>query len=102
MIHFSCDRCGKDLTASGDQRYVVKIEAFPGFDPEKVTDEDLDVDPMETLTDMLLNDEGLSSAELDAQMSKDFRFDLCPRCHARFIKDPLGREHLRPLNFSQN
>lgn len=102
MIHFTCDLCGKDLTAAGDQRYVVKIEAFPRLDSEQITAEDLDVDPMETLTELLMNDEGLSSEELAAQTAKDFRFDLCPKCHAKFVKDPLGRENLRPLNFSKN
>ena len=42
MIHFTCDLCGKEMNASNDQRYVVKIEAFPGFDPEKLSAEDLD------------------------------------------------------------
>jgi hypothetical protein len=102
MVHFTCDLCGKDLTASGDPRYVVKIEAYAGFDPNGITDDDLDDDHMEAIAELLQRDEGLSSEDLDAQAYKGFRFDLCADCHSRFLKDPLGRELLRPFDFSKN
>jgi hypothetical protein len=102
MIHFTCDLCGKDLTASGDQRFVVKIEAFPGYGPDALSSEDLDIDPMEAISELLQHDEGLSSEELADQAAKGFRYDLCPRCHAKFVKDPLGRDSLRTLDFSKN
>ena len=102
MVHFTCDLCGKDLTSCGDPRYVVKIEAYPGFDPNGITEDDLDDDHMEAVSQLLQRDEGLSTEELDAQVYKGSRFDLCPTCHGRFIKDPLNRELLRSLDFSEN
>ncbi len=102
MVHFTCDLCGKDLTASGDVRYVVKIAAYAGSDPTEITNEDLDDDHMEAIANALQRDEGLTPEELDAQEYKGFRFDLCPSCHGRFIKDPLSRDVLRSLNFSEN
>ena len=30
------------------------------------------------------------------------RFDLCPECHLRFLEDPLGRDALSRLKFSEN
>ena len=102
MVHFTCDLCGKDLTASGDPRFVVKIAAYAGFDPTEITEDDLDDDHMEAVAEILQRDEGLSSEELDAQLYKGFRYDLCPACHERFIKDPLNRELLRSLDFSEN
>jgi hypothetical protein len=102
MVHFTCDLCGKDLTACGDPRYVVKIEAFASFDPTEITDDDLDDDHMEVVSQILQSDEGLSPEELDAQAYKGFRFDLCPECHGRFLKDPLGKELLRSFDFSKN
>jgi hypothetical protein len=101
MVHFTCDLCGKDLTASGDSRYVVKIAAYAGFDPTQISDEDLDDDHMESISDLLQREEG-SSGDLDAPEFKGFRYDLCPACHSRFIKDPLNRDLLRSLNFSEN
>ncbi|HZW33239.1 MAG TPA: hypothetical protein VFF52_21155, partial [Isosphaeraceae bacterium] len=59
MVHFTCDLCGKDLSASGDGRYVVKMEAYPGFDPTEIKEEDLDDDPMEAVAQILQRDEAL-------------------------------------------
>ena len=58
MVHFTCDLCGKDLTASGDPRYVVKIEAYAGFDPTEITGADLDDDHMEAISEILSRDGG--------------------------------------------
>jgi hypothetical protein len=102
MVHFTCDLCGKELTAAGDPRYVVKIEVAPGFDPNQIREDDLDDDPMEAVSELLQRDEGLSSEDLAAQSPKGFRFDLCPKCHGKFVNDPLGRESVRSFDFSQN
>ncbi len=101
MVHFTCDLCGKDLTASGDPRYVVKIAAYAGFDPTQISDEDLDDDHMESISEVLQREE-CAHGDLDAPEFKGFRYDLCPACHSRFIKDPLNRALLRSLNFSEN
>ena len=29
--------------------------------------------------------------DLEDQVYKTFRFDLCPSCHEAYLKDPLGR-----------
>ena len=105
MVHFTCDLCGKDLNHAGDPRYVVKIAAYAGFDPNQITEDDLDEDHMEAIADLLRREEGdgnLSASDLDAPAFKGFRYDLCPECHSRFIKDPLSRDTMRVLNFSEN
>ena len=102
MVHFTCDLCGKDLTTCSDGRFVVKIEAYPGFDPTEIREDDLTDDPMEAVSQILQRDEGLSSDELSATMHKGFRFDLCPACHRKFVNDPLGKEAIRSFDFSKN
>ena len=103
MVHFTCDLCGKDLTACGDPHFVVKIEAYPGFDPNEITEDDLDEDPMEAVSQLLQREAQLSSEEAaSTPMRKGFRFDLCPACHERFLKDPLGKEVPRSFDFSKN
>ena len=102
MVHFTCDRCGKDLTASGDPRYVVRIAAYAGFDPNELAPGDLDDDHMESLSEVLQSQSHLSPEELDAQNYKGFRFDLCPDCHVKFIKDPLARDPFPAMDFSKN
>lgn len=101
MVHFTCDLCGKDLSATGDARYVVKIAAYAGFDPTQITEDDLDEDHMESISE-LLQRQDCDPEDPDASDFKGFRYDLCPSCHSRFIKDPLNRDLLRSLNFSEN
>ena len=102
MVHFTCDLCGKELNGSGDGRYVVKIEAYPGFDPTEIKEDDLDDDPMEAVAQILQRDESLVNEDLGTSLHKGFRFDLCPSCHRKFVKDPLGKETIRSFNFSKN
>lgn len=98
MLHFSCDLCGQPLE---DRRYVVRLEIFPAFDPEGISEEDLDADHLQEVADEIHEME-MTGVELDDGSSKTYRFDLCPRCHEKYAKDPLGRDALRRLNFSEN
>jgi hypothetical protein len=102
MVHFTCDLCRKELTDSGECRYVVKIEAFPGFDPTEIKEDDLDDDPMEAVAQILRRDETLVNEDIAASLHKGFRFDLCPACHHKFVKDPLGKDAIRSFDFSKN
>ena len=85
-----------------DGRFVVKIEAYPGFDPTEIKEDDLEDDPMEAVSQLLQRDEALSSDELTTTLHKGFRFDLCPACHRKFVNDPLGKEAIRSFDFSKN
>jgi hypothetical protein len=102
MVHFTCDLCGKELTNASEGRYVVKIEAYPGFDPTEIKEDDLDDDPMEAVAQMLQRDEALLSEDLATPLCKGFRFDLCPSCHRKFLQDPLGKDAIRSFDFSKN
>ena len=99
MLHFSCDLCGRHLD---DRRFVVKLEVYPAFDPEELDQEDLDVDNLQEVADMIEEMETTGQDKLEDYGSKCFRFDLCPKCRQAFVNDPLGRETLRRLNFSEN
>ena len=99
MLHFTCDLCGQQL---GDPRYVAKLEVYPAFDPEDIDEEDLDADHLQEISEIIEEMEATGELHLEDCGPKDFRFDLCPNCHRRFIRDPLGREVIRRLNFSKN
>ena len=102
MVHFSCDLCGKELRPGDDQRYVVKIEAYAAQDPAELTEADLDEDHMEAIS-QLLRDMDENHEEQDVEETRrKFRFDLCPECHKRFVRDPLSKEHVQKLFFSKN
>lgn len=98
MLHFSCDLCGKDLLDS-NARYVVKMEVYAAHDPSEMTEDDLDVDHLEEIS-QLLSDEDSVPAE-PAPAFKKLHYDLCPSCHRRFLANPLGRESQK-FDFSAN
>lgn len=99
MLHFSCDLCGRQLD---ERRYVAKLEVFPAFDPEAIGEEDLDADHLQEIAEILSEMDDAETPELEDCSAKSFRYDLCPDCHRRYVKDPLGRDQLRRLNFSEN
>lgn len=99
MLHFSCDLCGQALD---ERRYVAKVEIFPAFDPEAITEEELEADHLQEVAELLHDMEVIGDDIVEDCSAKSFRFDLCPTCHARYAKDPLGRDTLRRLNFSEN
>jgi hypothetical protein len=102
MIHFTCDLCGKTLQADADTRYVVKIEVYAAYDPMEIDQDDLADDHGDEIRDLLDEMEDMESEELEDQVYKTFRFDLCPDCHEAYLKDPLGRGARMRARFEHN
>jgi hypothetical protein len=103
MLHVTCDLCGKGLCPGEDARYVVKIEVFAAHDPAKITEADLDDDHLEAISQLLRDqDSGLEDPDLAEPVYKHFRYDLCPECHKRFLRDPLGKDMIQKFDFSKN
>jgi hypothetical protein len=99
MLHFSCDLCSSPLD---DRRYVVRLEAYPAFDPDALDEADFDLDHLQEVADSLADlPDGLPS-DVSNEAARVFRFDLCPACYQKFLRDPLGREALRRLKYSKN
>ena len=101
MQHFTCDVCGKPMTLGDDRRYVVKLEVFAAHDPSELTDADLDTDHMEEVSQLLADEAADDTAAL-APTFKQFRYDLCPDCHTKFLRDPLNKEAAQKFHFSEN
>ena len=102
MIHYTCDRCKRVLDPADDLHYVVKMEVYAVMDP-------VDIDQLEDDRDHLLEvHEILEHTDADEDncvgdhLYQKQRYDLCPECHRKFLKNPLSREHATPLGFSQN
>jgi hypothetical protein len=103
MLHFSCDLCGKDLVPEDQSRYVVKIEVYAAQDPREITEADLDEDHMEAVSQLLDEmDDDASDPDEAAPSHKKFRYDLCPECQKKFLRDPLGKEQEQKFDFSEN
>lgn len=85
-----CDRCGRALLVDHAVRYVAEIQVYAAYDPLEVTREDLERSGDPALWDRLLEQLNERSAEeLEAEVFKRMRFDLCPPCHKAFLAQPL-------------
>lgn len=103
MLHITCDLCGKALCPGQDDRFVVKIEVFAAHDPAELTEADLEDDNLEAVSDILqeMADQN-DDSDMLAPKSKSFRYDLCPSCHKKFVRDPLSKEMSQKFDFSKN
>ena len=99
MLHFTCDHCGKELR-QGEDRYVVKIEVFAAHDPAEITEDDLEEDHMEAVSQILQElEEGGCEVE---PATKHFRYDLCDSCRNKYTRDPLNKDTAQKFHFSEN
>jgi hypothetical protein len=101
MIRYSCDLCKRDLDPEEDLRYVVKMEVYAAFDPV-ITDEEDDRDHLQEIQDILERIEDSENEYVGDDVYRQIRYDLCPECHRRFLRNPLGQEIAKAVSFSEN
>lgn len=101
MLRVNCDGCGKELKP-GHDHFILKIEVFAAHDPSRLTEEDLDEDHLEQVADMIREMEESDEPEAIEPLTQNMRYDLCPTCRKRYLRDPLGREASQKLHFSEN
>ena len=99
MQHFTCDLCGCRID---EQRYVVKLEVYPSFDPDKLSDSDLDVDHLQAVAESIQQEELAGVCLDEVHGTGVMQFDLCDVCQRRLRRDPLGKTSRTPLHFSEN
>ena len=102
MIHFTCDRCKRELDPTEDLRYVVKLEVFAAVDLPESNDVEEDRDHLLEIHELLehLDASGIESSGDD--LYHKHSYDLCPTCHRKFIANPLGHELAIQFGFSEN
>jgi hypothetical protein len=98
MTHYSCDLCRRPIDPDEDLRYVVKIEVYAALDPI-AEEEDDERDNLLEIQEALDRMEDNESVADDVYQHR--KFDLCPECRRRFLKNPLGRE-VKKFKFSAN
>ena len=102
MMHVTCDLCGKELRPGEDLHFIVKVEVFAPHDPAELTEDDLDEDHMEAFGEMLREMEDTEESKPVPPACQQLRFDLCPTCRQRYLRDPLGKEAAQKFDFSEN
>jgi hypothetical protein len=105
MLHITCDLCGKELRA-GQDHYVVKIEVFASHDPAQLTEADLEEDHMEAVSQLLREMDDQEATDAVEPARHNLRYDLCPECRQRYLRDPLNKElnkeASQKFDFSEN
>ncbi len=103
MIHYNCDMCGKSLVPEEDDRYVVKIEIYAACDSMEVDDDEGLIDDFEEEDEEDEEEvDNIDPEEMDGVEYKTFRYDLCSKCHSRYMQDPLSINSIRRGRFSEN
>ncbi len=91
MSDLACDRCDTSLLANEDVRYEVEIQVKAAYDPMELNlDAMAEADVSGELERLRRVIEGRSAEELEAEVYKAFKFDLCMRCQREYLKNPLG------------
>ena len=102
MIHYSCDLCKRLIDPDEDLRYVVKVEVYAAVDPLEVDQAGDDRDHLQEMQEILQRMEESGSDGVGEDVFQQLRFDLCPECRKKFVKNPLGREGAKHFDFSKN
>jgi hypothetical protein len=99
MIQYSCDLCKRPLDPQDDLRYVVKVEVYAALDPVEMDD---DTDNLQEIHEILERMDDLANDQIGDDVYQQLRFDLCPECRKKFLKNPLGRKLVEQFDFSPN
>ncbi len=101
MIHYSCDRCKREINPDQDLRYIVRMEIEAADDhlSAEVVD---DMDHLQDLEELLESNDDYASSALGEEIYQRKRYDLCSDCYRQFMKNPLGKEASVPFGFSKN
>jgi hypothetical protein len=102
MLHYSCDLCKRPLDPEDDLRYVVKIEVYAALDPNELDAVDSDRDNLQELHEILERMDDAAHVDVSEEVYQQKRYDLCPECRKKFLKNPLGRKTAGKFDFSKN
>lgn len=106
MLHYSCDVCKRPIHPHADVRHVVKIEVFAAIEDDQdcgCHDEaTADADHLDEMQDLLERLDDAAEDDARDDETRSMRFDLCPECRRRFVRNPLGVRSGKKLDFSQN
>jgi hypothetical protein len=100
MVLISCDLCGKEIQPDLHKYYVVRVEVLERGQTD-LTDDDLTDDNLEAVSQLLQSAEDDDGSYMEIPARQKMKFDLCPACRAKFVKDPLSRE-MAAMDFSAN
>jgi hypothetical protein len=78
------------------------MEVYAALDSAADQDDAGDRDHLEEIQDILQRVEDDEDDRVGNDVYQQMRFDLCPECRVRFLKNPLAREVAKQFDFSPN
>ena len=102
MICYSCDRCKRKINSQEEFRYIVRMEVRAALDLGPGYDSEADRDPLMELHEILEAAEDAESDLIDDDVYQQLRYDLCPECYRKLMRNPVGHEPSVEFNFSKN
>lgn len=85
-----CDLCGQPLPKHAS--YVVRMDVFADPSIPPLSSDDLDETSFDESLDKLLDEmKDMTADDLQDGVHRHFEFRLCPKCHRRFLANPMGR-----------
>jgi len=78
------------------------MEVYAAMDASADHEDAGDRDHLEEIQDILQSVEDDESDRIGNDVYQQLRFDLCPECRVRFLKNPLARETIKQFHFSPN
>lgn len=88
MVEYRCDGCGASMRPA-DLRYTVTIDIRAAYDTLEVSLVDLVRNHRQEILDLIARMEKADVQQVEEQIYKQFRLDLCPACQRNYITDPL-------------
>lgn len=102
MIHYSCDRCQRLIETDDEMRYVVRFEIEAKMGENVFAEQDEERDHLLELHEILERHDDEKDSLVDDEVYSRKRFDLCSECYQSFLRNPLGRDIVKTVDFSQN
>ena len=102
MIHYSCDRCKKEIDTEIDLRYQVNIVTQVVLDGTDMVEQDVDPDHLAEVDELLQRVDDEECEQLCQDIYQSRRYDLCSRCFHEYKANPLGAATQQQVEFSEN
>jgi len=102
MIHYSCDRCKKEIDTELDLRYQVNIVTQVVLDGSEMAEQDVDPDHLAEVDALLQRVDDEECEQLCEDIYQSRRYDLCSSCFRKYKENPLGAAPQQQVEFSEN
>jgi hypothetical protein len=89
MIRYECDKCGAKLGANDPGRFIVKIEVYAAAGPLDLGDGQLQSGAGD-ISELAHELARANPDEVEDQVYRCFRLDVCDDCRKALIAKPLG------------